>query len=334
MKFGMFVMNQHSLEDNPAERWEEHLEQVRLIRDLGFHSVWCGQHYLTEGVWMMQTWPSVAQVAAHAGDMTVGTGILLLALHNPVDVAEQVATLDAMTKGRFVLGVGLGYREPEYRAFGLAKPYRVKAFEEKLEALTRLLEGETLNYEGEVVQLQDVTLTMRPTQKPRPPIWIAANGDGAVKRAARMSEAWFLNPHARFDTLKRQMEMFHEEREAAGKGAPDATPVIKEMFIGEDRESAFRECADYLAVKYNVYVKWGQSEALPKSDTLRMPLDELRSDRFLIGSAEDVAEDIRRHRDELGVDHMAFRVQWPGMPQELVLRTLERFAKEVMPEFL
>ncbi|MCE2453344.1 MAG: LLM class flavin-dependent oxidoreductase, partial [Nitrospinae bacterium] len=79
MKFGMFVMNQHSLGDDPAERWEEHLEQVRLIRDLGFHSVWCGQHYLTEGVWMMQTWPSVAQVAAHAGDMTVGTGILLLA---------------------------------------------------------------------------------------------------------------------------------------------------------------------------------------------------------------------------------------------------------------
>ena len=218
MKFGMFVMNQHALGDDPAERWEEHLEQVRLIRDSGFHSVWCGQHYLTEGVWMMQTWPSVAQVAAHAGDMTVGTGILLLALHNPVDVAEQVATLDAMTKGRFVLGVGLGYREPEYRAFGLTKPYRVKAFEEKLEAVTRLLEEGTLDYAGEVVKLEDVKLTMRPIQRPRPPIWIAANGDGAVKRAARMGEAWFLNPHARFDTLKRQMEMFHEEREAARQG--------------------------------------------------------------------------------------------------------------------
>lgn len=334
MKFGMFVMNQHALGDDPAERWAEHLEQVRLIRDLGFHSVWCGQHYLTEGVWMMQTWPSLAQVAAHAGEMTVGAGILLLALHNPVDVAEQVATLDAMTRGRFVLGVGLGYREPEYRAFDLDRGRRVKAFEEKLEAVSRLLEGERVDYEGEVVRLEDVRLSMRPLQKPRPPIWIAANGDGAVRRAARMGEAWFLNPHARFDTLKRQMEMFRAEREAAGRGAPGATPVIKEMFIGADRESAFRECAAYLAVKYDVYVKWGQSEALPDTDTLRMPLDELRSDRFLIGSAEDVAEDIRRHRDELGVDHMAFRVQWPGMPQALVLRTLERFAKEVMPEFV
>ena len=177
MKFGMFVMNQHALGDDPAERWEEHLAQVRLIRDLGFHSVWCGQHYLTEGVWMMQTWPSVAQVAAHAGDMTVGTGILLLALHNPVDVAEQVATLDAMTKGRFVLGVGLGYREPEYRAFGLTKPYRVKAFEEKLEAVTRLLEDGTLDYEGEVVQLEDVNLTMRPIQRPQ-----AAHLDSGERR--------------------------------------------------------------------------------------------------------------------------------------------------------
>ena len=333
MKFGMFVMNQHALGDDPAARWEEHLEQVRLIRDLGFHSVWCGQHYLTEDVWMMQTWPSLAQVAAHAGEMTVGAGILLLALQNPVDAAEQAATLDAMTRGRFVLGVGLGYREPEYRAFGLGKPHRVKAFEEKLEALARLLEGERVDYEGEVVRLEDVQLSLRPIQKPRPPIWIAANGDGAVRRAARMGEAWFLNPHARFDTLKRQMEMFRAEREAAGRGAPGATPIIKEMFIGADRESAFRECAPYLAVKYDAYVKWGQSEALPRSDTLRMPLDELRSDRFLIGSAEDVAEDVRRHRDELGVDHMAFRVQWPGMPQALVLRTLERFAREVMPEF-
>ena len=100
-----------------------------------------------------------------------------------MDVAEQVATLDAMTKGRFVLGVGLGYREPEYRAFGLAKPYRVKAFEEKLEAVTRLLEGETLIMRARSSSSRTSTLTMRPIQKPRPPIWIAANGDGAVKRA-------------------------------------------------------------------------------------------------------------------------------------------------------
>src|SRR5262245_24417886 len=101
----------------PALR--EALEQVRLMRELGFDSVWLGQHYLSTPYQMWQPMPLLARLAAEAGDMTVGTNIFLLTIHNPVESAELAATLDVITEGRFVFGVGLGYRPEEFEAFGI-----------------------------------------------------------------------------------------------------------------------------------------------------------------------------------------------------------------------
>ncbi len=101
-----------------SARLAEHLEQVRFVRDAGFHSVFAGQHFLPAPFQMLQPVPLLGRLAAETGDMRVGAGILLLPLLNPVEVAEQAATLDVITGGRFVLGVGLGYRSEETAAFG------------------------------------------------------------------------------------------------------------------------------------------------------------------------------------------------------------------------
>jgi hypothetical protein len=100
---------------------------VRLARDRGWDSLFSGQHYLNEGNnKQLQTVPFLARLAAEAGEMTIGLGILLLNLHNPVYVAETVATLDVIARGNFIFGVGLGYRDIEYDAFGVPKGERVR----------------------------------------------------------------------------------------------------------------------------------------------------------------------------------------------------------------
>ena len=136
--------------------------------------------------------------------MRVGAGILLLTLLNPVEVAENAATLDAITDGRFVLGLGLGYRQEENDAFGLPEK-RLRVFEQKLDVVRRLLEGEVVTAEGHGFRLHSQQLALRPTQIPRPPIWLAANNDNAVLRAARLADAWLLNPHTKLDELERQL---------------------------------------------------------------------------------------------------------------------------------
>src|ERR687891_1305589 len=125
MKFGLIVSKQHPPGVSMVERFRENIEQVRAARDAGFDLIVMGQHYLSTPFQELQTLPSLARLAAEAGTMRIGPTVLLLPLLNPVDVAEQVATLDVICEGRFVFGVGLGYRDEEYAAFSVRRQERV-----------------------------------------------------------------------------------------------------------------------------------------------------------------------------------------------------------------
>jgi alkanesulfonate monooxygenase SsuD/methylene tetrahydromethanopterin reductase-like flavin-dependent oxidoreductase (luciferase family) len=138
MKFGLLVSKQHPSGVSMVERFREHVEQVRAAREAGFDLIVMGQHYLSTPFQELQTLPALARLAAEAGTMRVGATVLLLPLLNPVDVAEQVATLDVICEGRFICGVGLGYREEEYEAFGVRRGQRVARLVESLDVIKRL----------------------------------------------------------------------------------------------------------------------------------------------------------------------------------------------------
>src|SRR5262249_29290594 len=152
----------------------------------GFDAIWIGQHYLTFPEQFFQTTPLLARLAAEAGSMLVGTNLLLLPLHNVIDVAEQYATIDIITGGRLILGVGLGYRNQEYEAFGVERRTRAARFEERIEALKLLWAQDRASFAGSYVRFTDVSIRPRPLQTPRPRIWIGAAADSAVERAARL----------------------------------------------------------------------------------------------------------------------------------------------------
>src|SRR5262245_5127627 len=125
MRFGLLVTNQHPVAASTVVRFAETLEQVRLARELGFDMIAFGQHFLPTEFQMIQPAIAAARLAAEAGTMRVGITIYLLPLLHPVAVAEEAASLDVITGGRFVFGIGLGYREVEDQAFGLGKGERV-----------------------------------------------------------------------------------------------------------------------------------------------------------------------------------------------------------------
>lgn len=147
MRYGLFVSAQHPEGADLVRILHEHLEQVRFVRDNGFSSVFAGQHFLSTPFQMLQPVPLLARLAAESGDLTVGSGIFLAALLNPIELAEQAATLDVICGGRFVLGVGLGYRAEENLAFGITSR-RARVLESKLDVARRLLEGERVTAEG------------------------------------------------------------------------------------------------------------------------------------------------------------------------------------------
>jgi alkanesulfonate monooxygenase SsuD/methylene tetrahydromethanopterin reductase-like flavin-dependent oxidoreductase (luciferase family) len=230
-RIGIFLNVQQPDTVAPHTIIEQAVAHTALCRDLGFDLISAGQHFLTEVFQMAQLMPLLARIAADAGDMRIASNIALLTLLNPVELAENAATLDAITGGRFVLGVGLGYRPEEFDAFGIPDK-KVRIFLDKLDVVKRLLEGEAVTAEGLGYKLVNQRLAMLPTQSPRPPIWLAANADSAVKRAARVADTWTVNPHANLAELVRQTAMFHEARAEAGLPVVTELPVMKEIYVG------------------------------------------------------------------------------------------------------
>jgi alkanesulfonate monooxygenase SsuD/methylene tetrahydromethanopterin reductase-like flavin-dependent oxidoreductase (luciferase family) len=331
VKLGFFVTNQYLPGESMPQKIQDSIEQVQAAREAGFDLICTGQHYLAAPYQMSTSFPLLARLAAEAGDMEVAATVTLVPLHNPVELAESVATMDAICQGRFIFGVGLGYREEEYAAFGVERGQRVGRLREALEVMKLLWTAEEVEFQGKYYRVPRTTPMTRPVQQPHPPIWVAANNDAAIRRAARWGYPWLINPHATIPMVAQQWANYKEALNNAGQPAPRILPMMRELYIAEDQETAYVESEPYLGPKYQAYASWGQDKALPGDESFSIPYQELARDRFLLGSPEEVTQEIRRYEEELDANYLIFRMNWPGMAHQQVLRQIEQMGNEVIP---
>jgi alkanesulfonate monooxygenase SsuD/methylene tetrahydromethanopterin reductase-like flavin-dependent oxidoreductase (luciferase family) len=326
MKVGIFLTCQHPPGSDMIAALEGQYAMARLARDRGWDAVATGQHYLSEGVRQLQLVPFLARLAAEAGEMTGIAGVLLTTLHNPVEVAECIASLDAIWRGNFVFGVGLGYRDVEFDAFGVPRGQRVRRFEQCLEVVKRLWTEDNVSFENDICKL-----TCRPIQHPHPPIWFAANNDRAVRRAARLGDSWFVNPHATIPEITRQLTLYRDELARLEKPFPAILPYAREIYCAKDTPTALAMAGPYLAEKYRTYATWGQDEVLPGNDSFRQPFEALLRNRFVLGSPEECYEQLRPCWEEAEANFLIFRTHWSGMPVGHALASMRLISDELLP---
>ena len=332
IQFGLMMRGQFPRGDDMQRRFQELVEQARLANRLGFASLTKGMHYSAAPWQDFQQFPFLCRMMAEAPDLRINFGLVLLSLHKPLDMAEQIASADVLSGGKVIFGVALGYREVEFLAFGTTQKERVKRFEENLEAVRRLWTEDVVDMVGSHFTLEGASLGTRPLQRPHPPIWIGANADPAIRRAARMGDCWYVNPHNRIDTIVRQVAVYRRALDEYGKPFPSEFPARREVFVAGSRAEAIRQCAPFLGAKYQAYQQWGQNRAMPEGDNdLGTDFDELIRDRFLLGSPDEVAEQMLALHRATGINHLIISVQWPGMPQSLALEQIHRLAEEVFP---
>src|SRR5438034_6439074 len=311
IQFGLMMRAQFPPGDDMRARFGELVDQARLAEKLGYASITKGMHYSAAPWRDLQQFPFLSRIMAERPRMRLNFGLVLLSLHKPLDIAEQIATVDVMSGGRVIFGVALGYRDVEYLAFGTTQKERVKRFEENLEAIKRLWTEDAVDMAGSHFTLQGASVPTKPLQKPHPPIWIGANADPAIPRAARLGDCWYVNPHNRIDTIVRQVEVYKRALDEYGKPFPKEFPARREVFVARTREEAIRVCAPHLGAKYAAYQQWGQGQAMPAGDNdLDVEFDDLLRDRFLIGSPDEVAEAIQRLHRATGINHLIMSVQW------------------------
>lgn len=329
-QFGLVVRGQAEADEDISRRFQETLAFVRLADRLGFDSVTKTAHYSAHPFQMLQLVPMLARFAAEAPNLRLNAGVLLLPLMSPLHVAEEFATLDVICGGKIILGVGLGYRDVEFKAFGVPRNQRARRFEANLVAIKRLWTEEKVSMKTPYFELDEASCMPKPLQRPHPPIWVGANADPAVERAARLGDCWYIGPAAEISTVERQLQMYRRALDTAGKPFPTELPMRREVFVAKTREDAIRLCAPYLGAKYAAYHSWQQE--LPDDDNgLGQEFEALMADRFLIGSPDEVADQIVALHLRLGVNHLVMSTEWAGMPESLAIETIDMLAKEVFP---
>jgi alkanesulfonate monooxygenase SsuD/methylene tetrahydromethanopterin reductase-like flavin-dependent oxidoreductase (luciferase family) len=333
VKFGISIsgLQQQPRGGDMHETLRDIVGWVRLARDLGFDYLMSGQHFLAEPYEYLQPLPLLARLAGEAGDMRLGA-TFLLPLHHPVALAELTATLDVIAGGRLIVAAGRGYRDVEYAAFGFPAAEATDRMVECIHCLRGLWSGEPFTYEGRYHRLHEATTGILPVQRPHPELWISANADAAVTRAARMGLPWNVNAHADLATIERQVSAYREAARLAGHDPGVLLPMGRELYCAPTREQALEEAGRYLYDKYQTYASWGQDRVLPGAANFRVELAELARGRFIVGSPDECAEELRRYA-RLGIGRIHLRMGWPGMPAELSRRSLALFAAEVIPHF-
>ena len=326
MKFGIDLYPHFPTDMGGPRAYEYAIRQVRAARESGFDGIFASHHYaLGSSEGMFQPIPFLARLAAEASGMTVGTAVYLLGMHNPVEAAELTATLDIITGGRFVFGVGQGYRDVEFASFGIPKGSRGKRMVEAVEVIRRLWAEDNVTWEGKYFPLKGVTINPKPVQQPGPPIWVGGDTLRGVDRAALIGDTWLTSPRHSKGFIRQAIKVYRERRQELGLSAPPPT-FFREMYVAHDRKEAEQEIIDSFERLYQVYHRAGQpGERYDRS------FQELKEERIIVGNPDDVAREIGRYRDEFGAEYMFFRLYYLGMDPEKSVRCIRLFGQEVIP---
>jgi len=327
VKFGIMASHQYPHGDDLRKRLDELFSTVELAAELGYDSVWTINHFQSN-LATPQPISMTASLIPRSGTMTLGTGILILPLFHPAHIAEEFATLDHLSGGRVVLGVGAGYRDNEFAAFGVDPATRFRRFDESIRLIRALWSGETVDHDGEFYPLSGGTIGIRPLTPGGPPIWIGAGGRTAVRRAARLGDAWYApgnSPNPGY--LPKHVAVYNEALTEYGKDpASVERPIGVELYCAPTTHQAVETALPYARTEYATYAEY------PALRWQRDRFDELVRHTLLLGSPEFLIERIGALR-ELGFNHVIFRPGWLGMPVEKIHASLRLFAAEVFPAF-
>jgi alkanesulfonate monooxygenase SsuD/methylene tetrahydromethanopterin reductase-like flavin-dependent oxidoreductase (luciferase family) len=312
----------------PAQIMDEAIQVVAAAAGMGFDWVSLGQHWLSYPTVWPAPIPFLARLAPETGAMQLKTSVLLLPLLNPVEVAENLATLDHLCHGRLVVGVAVGYREQELRAVGLTRTDRAPKLAESIELLKQLWTGQEVTFAGRYTSVERGRMGFRPFQLPHPPLEMGAQSERATRRAAQLVDGLFIGPQVAWSDLGALAEVYRHERAACGRTGMGSVGASRCLMVGTSKEDAANRARSYLGKTFDMYTTWRMQEA----SMVRLQLDAgIGLDEWTVhGSPADCVETLLRAESEYGLDAVGFTIySLPGPPQARI-DYLQRIAEEIV----
>ena len=326
--FGLITCQHHPGDPRSDEElYADGLDLAVYAEELGFDSVWTSEHHFVDDGYMPSLLPMSAAIAARTQRVEIGTGLLLIPLHDLIRIAEDAATVDLISSGRLILGLGLGWREEEFEGFDVPLGERARRLEHAVSVLRGAWRGDAVSTTG-----ASVHVTPRPTREGGPPIWIGAWAEAAVRRAGRIADGFIAGGESP-EELAEHVAWARAER---GDGPFTVAMHMSTFAWNGSADEAWELVSPslrYVSWKYDDMEHARRRPGPPPAPPEMSPSEEqaLREE-IVLGTPQEVADRLRAYQDAIGSElHFIADLYWPGMDPSLQREVIRVFAEEVAP---
>jgi alkanesulfonate monooxygenase SsuD/methylene tetrahydromethanopterin reductase-like flavin-dependent oxidoreductase (luciferase family) len=344
MEFGALLMfrNPPPWRRPIQEVYRDLLDLCVLAEERGFDHLWTSEHHFLDDGWSPSQLPILAAIAARTKRIRIGTFVLLLPFHNPLRVAEDAATVDILSNGRFDLAVGPGSDPADYATFGVPMKQRRSRMHEGLQIIRRCLNQEEFSFSGKYWEFSNVRMTPKPVQQPLP-LWAAAMGPKAVEEAGANGYHLAAAPPA-------ALQKIYDDalRKAGHNPAKFQRAGLHVGHLAETHDKAWDQCEAHVhwhtQVHYSRIMAAPENQGLvraiaPNRDLTVPPVGELRKQGrgpygpTYVGTPDEVIKMLEEELKVCPMTQMIFIIDPPGMDPRHIRSSLELYATEVIPHF-
>ena len=297
MNFGMFTDFHVRSGKSQAEAFDESFAQVMEAERLGFDTVWLAEHHFSpERAVLASPMVIASAIAARTQRIRVGLAVQVLPLTNPLRVAEEAATVDHISKGRFDFGIGRSGLTRYYQGYNVPYEESRPRFLEALNVIMKAWQNENFSHEGDYHSYQDVTVVPRPYQQPYPPVRVAVAGEETFPLIGSMGHSIFISGNTAKDVLIERLAAYRQSLTASGHTGPGDIAVRVPVYVAETTEKARSEpeASAKAAIQYAA-TELSKTAATPEAAAnLRRaaaaPYEEVLDTRVVFGTPEEVTE--------------------------------------------
>ena len=339
INFGTFLLMQSPSARPSQEIYDRAVEIAQASESLGFGNIWLAEHHFSTYGYLARPAQLATYLAAKTTKIRVGTAVIVVPLHHPLIVAEEIATLDLLAKGRVDIGLGRGYQYYEFERLGLELDSARGRWEESVDIILKAFSGKPFSYDGKFFKIPETSIFPLPYQQPHPPIWVTAQSpdsiDAAVRRGFNVLTGGF---GVSIERLAEFRKLF-DKVVAETKGKAPQIGVQRAVYVTDneaDARAAAEEARWNMRVTLslrNHYEKVEQGRAIPVPAPNEPDLDDLMERYLVVGTPATVIRQLQRVKELVGISHFNCSFWFGDVGQKRVLRSMELFAREVMPAF-
>lgn len=312
--------------------YRDAIELARATEEAGLDSAWVSEHHFAEDGYLPSLLPLLAAFAAVTERIELGTGVVLAPFHDPIRLAEDFAVVDQIAGGRTICGLGIGWREEEFRRFNIEIPSRTRRLTEIAEILRLAWDRERFDFSGRHYSYRGVSVTPKPARIP--PILVGGFVDEAIRRAGRIGDG-YISSRGSPERVREAFALTAEERRRAGHEGPPLVGVLQNAFVTEDPAEDWPMVRAGVGHQLGVYAGWRKGTDVPGKPLEVLPPDEetIRS-TTAYGTPEEVVDRLRDLVDALAeypASHLVLRMHYPGMGAAPAARAIKLLGREVAP---